>query len=110
MTNITDPMIDAGAAILDPMLSSHCPRQVARDVYAAMEEAKASMHSAVTLRPVDPSERPKPLRRFVFNESQVYEVPADRMEEMFPGQELTEASRRKWRANNGQTATSDGRW
>ena len=40
MPEITDPMIDAGAAILDPLLSSHCPRQVARDVYAAMEEAR----------------------------------------------------------------------
>ena len=94
MTNITDPMIDAGAKILDPMLSSNCPRQVARDVFEAMEEARASLHSAVKLRPVAPSERPKPMRRFVFNESQVYEVPADRI----------------GRVVNRSTATSDGRW
>ena len=95
MTNVSKEMIDAGAAILDPLLDSHCPRQVARDVYAAMEEAKASLHSSVTLRPVDPSERPTPLRPFAFAESQVYEVPADRIGRV---------------VNSPQTATSDGRW
>ena len=94
MTNVSKEMIDAGAKILDPMLSSNCPRQVARDVYAAMEEARASLHSAVTLRPVDPKERPKPLRSFAFAEIQVYEVPADRI----------------GRVIDKTTATSDGRW
>lgn len=36
MPEITDEMAKAGAAILDPMLSSDCPYRVARDVYAAM--------------------------------------------------------------------------
>ena len=51
MTNVSKEMIDAGARILDPLLSSHCPRQVARDVYAAMEEARGAIDLRVEVQP-----------------------------------------------------------
>ena len=113
MPEITDKMIDAGAAILDPMLSSNCPRQVARDVYAAMEEARRGvkpMGLADWIREQDPARRSgdavptvegeveryqsRALRSFAFAESQVYEVPVDRI----------------GRVIDKTTATSDGRW
>ena len=87
MTNITDQMIDAGARILDPLLSTDCPRQVARDVYAAMEEARRG-------DPTDVAPPKTTLRPFAFAESQVYEVSADRI----------------GRVIDKTTATSDGRW
>ena len=57
MTNITDEMIRDGAAILDPMLSSDCPKRVARDVYEAMEEAKgAKFDASEAFRRLKPSQ------------------------------------------------------
>ena len=110
MQQVSDQMVQAGARVLDavPCLDRADFKRVARDVYAAMREAEGARDQrAVTPktmlrgcdgRPIDWENggelRPRPLRPFAFAESQVYEVPADRIGRVF----------------NNPTATSDGRW
>lgn len=109
MTNITDQMIDAGAAILDPMLSSHCPRQVARDVYAAMEEARRD-GDPTDVAPPKTTLRCPPASEFRFLDNDTFEDLKALLAGKHPRQAEIEAKAKEFERRHCLSATSDGRW